>query len=159
MKIFISVIFANLFQRCCKNSTILHMNFVNWFIFIIKLCCVQELNSKEMRNNSYILVFLAVLPQNFFHLSCSFSYIWWFFPQSFIIHKLCDFVSFFLIFDSLKVDLLQELEVLLLVFIGVIFYKPKLPLWFNFWKIKFGKLLFLHLYTSTNFWTMLKSLT
>ena len=63
MKIFISVIFAKLFKRGCENSTILHMNFVNRFILFVKLCCVQELNGEEMRNNSNVFILLTVLSQ------------------------------------------------------------------------------------------------
>ena len=63
MKIFISVIFAKLFKRGCENSTILHMNFVNRFILFVKLCCVQELNGEEMRNNSNVFILFIVLSQ------------------------------------------------------------------------------------------------
>ena len=40
-------------------------------------------------------------------------------------------MSLFLVFDALEVDILQEFEVLLLIFVRIIFDEPKFSLGFN----------------------------
>ena len=158
LKIFISVIFAQLFNIGCMNSTIFHMNLINWLIFLVKLCCVEKLDCEKVGNNSYFFIFFAILFQKFLDFSSSFSDICGSLSEMLIVHKLWYLCSLFLVFDALEMDFFKKFEVFLLVFKRIVFDEPKLTLSFNFWKIKLFELTFLDFNTSTNLRAMFKGL-
>ena len=132
LKIFISIIFAQFFNICSVDSTVSHMNFIDWLIVLIKLCCTQKLDGEKMRNYSYFFVFLAVLSQKFLDFPGSFSHIGSVLSQLFTVHKLRYLHRLFLVFDAFEVNLFQKFEVFLLIFNRIVFDEPKLTLCFNF---------------------------
>ncbi len=139
-------------------STIFHMDLVDGLIILVEGSRVQKFDSVEVRHHCNHFVLFPVLSQQLLYLTSTLPHVRRHLSQFLTTHKFTHLLDCLSVNSSFEVSLFQELEILLLILVRIVFYEPKLSLGFHSRKVKLRELLLLYLDAPADFRAMLERL-